>query len=693
MYSPQSLSIKNIISYQDSRYEFNNNSATIIVGNNLDNPSQKVNGAGKSGLIESLALAFTGSSIRDVKGKELVRRGEKSGEVELILTNSQTKKDLKIWRRIYSGTKSGECRVWLGEDEVRLADINSYNKFIFETIGLSKDDFFNFYLLTQANYSPFLRVGDTKKKEIINRFSGANIIDNVFDIIKQDSVKTEGDVMSKKSSISELEISINLLNNQLKEFEEKEENIDLERQEKINVCNQEKQRLNQSIVQVQEEIVQKKEQLKELEKTVQEKQYDKQIQEIEDEIKELEEQEKSIQLKIKEVEKSNQFIKDLYQDDYNTLKEQLAEVDELKADLNCNHKSLLLTQSKHQKSLLGSLECPHCHNHFVVKSELSYEELVKEKEKIDKDIIEIENCQKETESIESELIGDRKRLDKEIEEKQKEGREQISQLYDQLEKLKSEKNQLKDHSYLIEKERRESRMQIEDYERKINTKQSSIDQIQKDIDREDSEIQRIKSFSYQEVIKDNKAKIKEKKALLEKEKKDLDLLNEEHQKVVEWETSFKNFKSFVANQSIKNIEDYTNIFLQQMGSDLGIILDGYSTLTSGKIKEQISVEVTRRGFEEGSYGSFSGGERGRIDICVILAIQQLINLNCKGGGLDLLICDEILDQIDVVGLESIIHSLQDLNRTIMIVSQNEINSLKEHTLMIEKKNKISNFAF
>lgn len=160
----------------------------------------------------------------------------------------------------------------------------------------------------------------------------------------------------------------------------------------------------------------------------------------------------------------------------------------------------------------------------------------------------------------------------------------------------------------------------------------------------------------------------------------------------QWETNFKNFKSYVANQSIANIQDYANLFLRQMGSDLTIKLDGFSELASGKLKEQISVEVLRGGFSEGSYGAFSGGERGRIDVCTILAIQQLINLNCKSGGLDLLICDEILDQIDTLGLESIINSLQNLDRTIMIVSQNDINTLKDYTLTIEKRNKISTFV-
>jgi ABC-type hemin transport system ATPase subunit len=127
-----------------------------------------------------------------------------------------------------------------------------------------------------------------------------------------------------------------------------------------------------------------------------------------------------------------------------------------------------------------------------------------------------------------------------------------------------------------------------------------------------------------------------------------------------------------------------------MGSNLAIKIDGYKTLASKKVKEQISTSVLRDGFDSGSYGKFSGGERGRIDICNIVGMQELISLNAgHGKGLDMLLADEILESVDVQGMECIINSLQSLGKTIMLVSQNEINTLAEYTLTIQKKNKVS----
>jgi exonuclease SbcC len=181
--------------------------------------------------------------------------------------------------------------------------------------------------------------------------------------------------------------------------------------------------------------------------------------------------------------------------------------------------------------------------------------------------------------------------------------------------------------------------------------------------------------------------LKEEEALTKK----IEALTKKIEATKAWEINFKNFKSHVANQSISNIADYTNLFLQSMGTNLSISIEGYRTLSNKKISEKITTQVLRNGLDAGSYGKFSGGERGRIDIAAILGLQELINLNCPfGTGLDLLVIDEVMDQVDPLGLESIIGSLQSLGKIVMIVSQqSDINALKEHTITICKKNRNS----
>ena len=84
-------------------------------------------------------------------------------------------------------------------------DINSYNKFIFDILGITKDDFYNFYLITKEKYQPFSSIGDTGKKAIINRFSGANSIDGVDELIKFDSSDIQSKIDQKDREKSSIE--------------------------------------------------------------------------------------------------------------------------------------------------------------------------------------------------------------------------------------------------------------------------------------------------------------------------------------------------------------------------------------------------------------------------------------------------------------------------------------------------------
>jgi exonuclease SbcC len=164
MYKLQSLIIKNIISFVNQEYHFQNGKAMLVVGRNLTDSSQRSNGAGKSALLESISLCISGSSVRDVKNRELINRNADNAEVELTLFNTRSNTYFKIWRKIYANSKSAEYKAWINDKEQsdRYADFNMFNSFVWETIGISKEDFFSFYFLT-GDYVPFLNTSDSAK--------------------------------------------------------------------------------------------------------------------------------------------------------------------------------------------------------------------------------------------------------------------------------------------------------------------------------------------------------------------------------------------------------------------------------------------------------------------------------------------------------------------------------------------------
>ena len=154
----------------------------------------------------------------------------------------------------------------------------------------------------------------------------------------------------------------------------------------------------------------------------------------------------------------------------------------------------------------------------------------------------------------------------------------------------------------------------------------------------------------------------------------------------EQEQRFNQFKSYLANTKIEALSKITNEFLTSIGSDIRIQFSGYTVLKTGKLREKISVTLVRDGVDCGSFGKFSEGEKARVNLSSILAMQKLVNSNCEGDkGLDLLVLDEILAAVDEEGNMKMFESLNRLGITALVVSHGHVSEAYPHTLVIRKE--------
>jgi DNA repair exonuclease SbcCD ATPase subunit len=633
MYKPITLDIKDIMSYDDVSYSFRTGEAVLVIGENKDDPGQLRNGAGKSGINEAIAIALTGDTIRSVKTKEVIRRGQQSGEVILTLESPQSEILFRIWRRIHAGSKSSEVKIWLNGAEHIYADVNEYNRVIFDILGISKDDFYDFFLITKQHYKPFLNVGDTVKKAIINRFSGADKVDDALPKVQKDI-----DEVSKRIGIIELQIaqvkgkqdvvSDSILEEQIKYSEEK-------KQEKIAELTQKKKSKEFELTVNEDFVIAKQQAQKALRNEIAKislTDYASQMKEYEDAIAEA-------------------------QKEYDAL---VVVGTKTRNDVESNKNR----QAALQNIIAGSIECPKCLHNFSLKEKGMTMEQVKR---------ELSLLQKALPTLEKKLLQDRTTA-REYDEAIKAVRLSLKELQD------TEQAELKVKS---DKQRALASIdtEIRNASREVEFLKSAIKEFDDEIlSLDDSESKILDELNAK------LAKYIDEETEWNDELADAHIEKSKHEK---WIVNFKNFKSYLANKSIKNIQDYTNLYLQQMKTNLSIVIDGYKVLSNKKMKEEITVSVQRNGFDAGSYGSFSAGEQGRIDVAVIMAIQSLINLNSPSGGLDLCVNDEIFDSIDSLGLECIIGSLQSVGKTIMIVSQVEINALTSQTLIVRKENGLS----
>lgn len=190
------------------------------------------------------------------------------------------------------------------------------------------------------------------------------------------------------------------------------------------------------------------------------------------------------------------------------------------------------------------------------------------------------------------------------------------------------------------------------------------------------------------------------KASLEKYQADLEKAEEivadvqaEYNRLKEQEVHFTMFKSHIARKKIDALSLIVNDFLEKIGSDIRLKLEGFTVTKTGKLRDKISVQVMRDGIDCGSYHKFSGGEKARLNLACILSLHTLTNSNCEDGkGLDCIIIDELLDKSDEMGMATYCEALNKLGQTALLITQGGVSESYPHKLLIVKKQGISTIS-
>lgn len=170
-------------------------------------------------------------------------------------------------------------------------------------------------------------------------------------------------------------------------------------------------------------------------------------------------------------------------------------------------------------------------------------------------------------------------------------------------------------------------------------------------------------------------------------------IKKQYNELKEQETNFTMFKSYLAKKKIDALSLIVNDFLEKIGSDIRLRLEGFSMTKTGKLRDKISVQVTRDGVDCGSYHKFSGGEKARLNLACILSLHTLTNANCEDGkGLDFIIIDELLDKSDEVGMATYCDALNKLHQTSLLITQGAISEGYPHKLLVTKRQGFSTIS-
>ena len=597
--------------------------------------------------------------MRNIDDNKIIRQGQKSAYIRVELYCPIRKETLTIEREIRM-KGSSTLKIKSNDEDVSIPTVNEGNKWITNWIEVSPEDAKSYYIVTKGNYKSFFTSSNTDKLALMGRFMNDSAIDNTKDVIERKS----NEIDSEKFEYQKQQFSVQGKITAYKEQIERLLNEDPEekRQEQISTIRQsicdlatENETLEKSVENWQSEI--------------------KNYQKTSDETTQL----------LNKVKREFESFKDVsYEDTYKEIDENIREVNN---EIEANHK----TKEEHDKQiqtyknqlrkietiLAGVIECPKCHYQFLLDSENDISTLEKKSQKFKS---EINKSSVEIEEINS-VLNELNDIMEECRSIRKQTQEEEQETLDQKRGIQNKLNQLRDKLEFTS-------LSIERTNKKIENATENILVNTKAIEQYEDAIEKIKSSPIANIdVSKQKKEIEKLNEELNEYEEKIQLKESESNKIRVWNQRFKDFKMYLAMEQIKTIQQSTNEILKKMESDLRLRIEGFKKNASGKITEEITPYIFRDELELFSY--YSGGEKVRIEIALIIALQQAINSTKKYGGLQFLFVDEILESADSLGIENIVSSMDFLKQPILIITH--VPKLNEEIkqLKVIKENGIS----
>lgn len=664
MYIPVRIEAHNFGPFEELKYYFKQGQTVIVEGENRTDEGQENNGTGKSFLQEILYYCLLGSSSSGKRDIKLIRRGEKEAEILFELQNDFYGHTLTIQRKLFR-SKSSILKVLINgkEQSDMFPTVAEGNKYILSLLDISPEDLKNYFLINRDKFVSFFSSADSKKRDLIARFSSANRVEGIEAIINDEIKALEKGREVANTMVTSLTSKIEVFQEEIEQLQQKD--LQGEFEQKKAELERKIESIKSRIKSLQDGIQEARKRLLELELS-----------------QEREQGLYSIYCRGKErLNKINysQSIQ-LIDEEIRGLRQQAKVQDKAIDDKSKEKSELIKSIQPFIIALKGQVTCPNCKTPFIPNSDISLsdaEELI---------------------PLSEEAI---KELEREI-KKLEEARDEFIKLKisDKILQITILEGKTKKRSNLIS--------QIESFQRQLGLKisqiESKINSVKKEIVKGELEVtaQETSLQATQELLSTLKlgsiddVRIKELEGRIEKHKEEIetiteDLLNVENSiaEKKKWILLMKQFYVYLTNKSLATIEGFCNLFLQDIKTDLQVKFEGFKTLADGSTKESITPMVFRDGIEEEDYRCFSGGERGRLILATILAFQQLINQKSNSGGLGLIMIDEVLDQVDAEGIYNLVTALKGVDMTILLTSQVKTKVDTDNVLTIVKDNGIS----
>ena len=232
MITLKTLTYKNIMSVGNHPMKIDlNGSATTVIGGR--------NGSGKSTLFLSLVYCLYGKVLNGMKIAQVINTVNKKN----LLTTLTFERNGEEWR-IERGEKPKKFDLYReGEKIDKYANVRDQQKFLDMILGVDFKSFVQLIVINKERYVPFMDMGASERRKIIEDTLGIAIFRHMNDILKDDIVETKRKYTNAERDRSTLQAEMNGTQQVIKELEFQLKESEQQSQEEISRINDELLRL------------------------------------------------------------------------------------------------------------------------------------------------------------------------------------------------------------------------------------------------------------------------------------------------------------------------------------------------------------------------------------------------------------------------------------------------------------------
>jgi len=619
----------NFMSFETLEFSVPSTGLHFIGGEVTGKAMSNSNGAGKSALFEAVCFSLYGKTIRNT-GKDDVINRKFGKDCMVALALESEGHEYTVVRFRGDSDNANELRFLKGEQDITAGTMNDTQDMIDQVLGMNWLVFSNAVIFGEKARR-FTQAKDAEKKEIFDEIM-------MFHQYVEAQARAKDDVKSLKVTLQENEGKLGIVLTSIEQYKD-------------------------SVGEEEQRLVEAK------------KKKEKAFHEVE----KLKAEMQSVQISIGE--NNSKLVK--LQEDKASLKE----------DDSTLYQTITTLADKKSSGMvkLNELENTHYMNLRLLTTDMIELEAIVKGETVP----EGTRCPKCKQPVTKESITEMKdhfseELDVikkkcEVEEqaytKAKENREKVEADFDK---------RIKEVVDL----RHEYDSQLGSMSVKIDSLKSEILGLSTEVEGKQNDIKMIKGYTEEAVkeIEDRKKQILKKMEPLQQQLLDLTASIEKTKGEFEyhefWVEGFgnKGIKSFLLDEIVPELNKKANYYASMlMDDDIQLEFKTESTLKSGETRDKFNVSIIY-GEEVVAYENCSSGEKGRIDVSILLALQNMI-FSRNANNCNLVVFDEVFEHLDITGVERVVNLLREesKDKAIFVIShQNELRDYFDNQILVVK---------